>query len=351
LADELAAAEGAGLVAIPMQRRIAPAADLAAFLRLLRVLRRLRPNLTEFSTPKAGLLGNVAALLCSVPTRVYMLRGLRLETAQGLKRIVLKVAERIAAACAHTVVCNSESLRERARVLGVARESKLHLVGDGSSNGVDMARFAPGADAMRAQLGIAPDAPVVGFVGRLTRDKGVPELVEAFDRLLESLPGARLLLVGWYDRSEDALSPEWRARIDAHSGIVHTGIVQDTAPYYRAMDVLALPTWREGFPNVALEAAASGIPVIATLTTGARDAVLDEITGLLISPGNVEVLTESMLALLKDDCKRAAMGHAARRWVEKSFNQSRVLGETTAFYRQLMLEAEGRPVEVAADTV
>jgi glycosyltransferase involved in cell wall biosynthesis len=197
-----------------------------------------------------------------------MLRGLRLETLTGLRRHMLLAAERIAAGCAHLVVCNSESLRAQAMALQIADESKLHLIGNGSSNGIDVDRFSPGTEEVRERLGIPQPAPVIGFVGRLTRDKGVPELIDAFDRIVAAVPLARLLLVGWFDESDDSLSEELRARIDDHPSIVRTGFVVDTAPYYRAMDMMVLPTWREGFPNVVLEAAATGIPVITTLSTG-----------------------------------------------------------------------------------
>jgi glycosyltransferase involved in cell wall biosynthesis len=340
MAEQLAADEGAVLVAIPMRRGIAPLADVVSFIRLTLALLLLRPTITEFSTPKAALLGNVAAFLCRVPSRVYLLRGLRLETSSGFKRTLLNATERLAAACAHVVVCNSKSLRRKAIDLGVAHESKLRLIAHGSSNGVDVARFFPGPDTMRAQLGIPADAPVLGFVGRLTRDKGIPDLVEAFNRLLENVPDARLLLVGWFDESEDALSLYQRARVEAHPRIIRTGFVADPAPYYRAMDLLVLPTWREGFPNVVLEAAASGLPVVSTFTTGARDAVLPAITGLLVPPGDPHALAEALLALIEHPQRRISMGEAGRRWVVQKFVDRRVLGLTVTLYQQLLWQAK-----------
>jgi glycosyltransferase involved in cell wall biosynthesis len=195
---------------------------------------------------------------------------------------------------------------------------------------------------MRAGLGIDPGAPVVGYVGRLTRDKGIPELVEAFNQLRASLPNVVLLLVGWFDESEDALTVFQRFQIEAHSRIVHTGFVADTAPYYRSMDLLVLPTWREGFPNVALEAAASGVPVITTLATGARDAVLSGVTGIRVPPGDPLTLSEAMITLLQHRRTRMEMGRAARRWVTAQFTDRRVLGRTIEFYRALLQEADER---------
>jgi glycosyltransferase involved in cell wall biosynthesis len=315
---------------------MAPAADLLSLLRLCWLLWRLKPEMTEFSTPKAGLLGSVAAMLCGVPSRVYLLRGLRLETSTGIKRCILLAAERVASACSHVVLCNSESLRNQALALRVAPEDKLRLLGSGSSNGVDVERFSPGPGTLRARLGLPPDAPVVGFVGRLTRDKGLPELVEAFDAILAARPQAHLLLVGWFDASEDALGSALRSRIKNHPHIHMTGYVADTAPYYRAMDVMVLPTWREGFPNVVLEAAASGIPVVTTLCTGSRDAVVPEVTGLLIPPGYPVAIREAVLQLLYNPERCCRMGEAARAWVMENYINDRVQGLTVRCYKSLL---------------
>jgi glycosyltransferase involved in cell wall biosynthesis len=336
LLDCTAAREGVEAVAIPIQRQIAPLADLVSLLRLCWLLLRLRPQMTEFSTPKAGLLGNLAALLCGVPRRIYMLRGLKLETSTGFERIVLLAAERLAAACAQVVLCNSNSMLSEALALGVAPAEKLQLLGKGSSNGVNVERFAPGPSDVREQLGLPREAPVVGLVGRLTRDKGLPELIEAFDTILKAEPKAHLLLVGWFDASEDAVSATLRTRILNHPRIHCTGFVADTAPYYRAMDLMVLPTWREGFPNVVLEAAATGIPVITTLCTGSRDSVVHEVTGLLIPPGYPEVISEAVLKLLRDPALRCQMGESARALVLKHFVEEGVLGLTAAFYKSLL---------------
>ena len=349
LLKRIAREEGVHAVAIPIRRAIAPFSDLMSLLHLFRVIERLRPDVTEFSTPKAGLLGNMAARWCHVPVRVYLLRGLRLETLAGFKRSILLWAERLASACAQYVVCNSRSLRTNAEALGVAPGHKLRLLGSGSSHGVDIERFSPGPDEMRQTLGIAQRAPVIGFVGRLTRDKGIPELIDAFDEISHAVPSARLLLVGWFDRSDDVLSEALRKKILAHPGIVFSGYVEDTAPYYKAMDVMVLPTWREGFPNVVLEAAATGIPVVTTVSTGSRDAVLPEVTGLLVPAGYPHAIAEALLRLMANSQERIRMGRAARAWVTERFVDGRVLGLTVGFYRKL-LEDAGARVETALVT-
>jgi glycosyltransferase involved in cell wall biosynthesis len=336
LLEQTARSEQVDAYAIPMERGISFFADMVAFARIWRLLRNLKPDIVEFSTPKAGLLGTLAALICRIPARIYFLRGLRLETAQGLKRCLLLWAERIASYCAHSVVCNSRSLRAQALALGIAPASKLVVLGEGSSNGVDLERFAPGPSRVREELGIPREAPVIGFVGRLTADKGLPELLEAFAAILRHEPRAYLLLVGWFDAAEDALEVGMRARIEGHPRIVCTGFVTDTAPYYRAMDLMVLPSWREGFPNVVLEAAATGVPVIATLCTGSQDAVVPEVTGLLVPPGYPDAICEAVLGLLRDADRCRSMSAAARRWVVENYEDRRVLGTAVAFYLNLI---------------
>jgi glycosyltransferase involved in cell wall biosynthesis len=322
-----------------MEREFAPYTDLVSLVRLWRLLRKLRPDATEFSTPKAGVLGTLAARLAGVPRRVYLLRGLKVETAIGFRRLVLLESERLAMACAHVVICNSASLRAKVLELGLAPAAKLRVLGDGSSKGVDLDRFAPGPDEMRSRLNIPPAAPVVGFVGKLTRDKGLPELIDAFDQILMKEPLARLLLVGWFDVAEDGVDERLRLRIQNHPSIISTGFVADTAPYYRAMDLLVLPTRREGFPNVVLEAAATGVPVITTRATGSRDSVVPGVTGLLISPRSADEISKAVLKLLCDP-QRSRMGEAGRTWVMGRFEKRHVLGMTVAFYLNLLKPRE-----------
>jgi glycosyltransferase involved in cell wall biosynthesis len=268
-----------------------------------------------------------------------MLRGLRLERTCGLKRRLLLAAERLACRCAHVVLCNSHSLRAQALALGLASESRLRLLGNGSSNGVDIDHFSPGASRVRSRLRLPRQAKVVGFVGRLTRDKGVPELIEAFDRILEREPDAHLLLVGWFDNGEDEIPSSLRHHINWHPRIHSIGFVPDPLPYYRAMDVMVLPTWREGFPNVVLEAAATGIPVVTTLATGSRDSVVPEVTGLLIPPGYPEAIVEAVCKLLADPERAHRIGAAARTWVVKNYVDEHVLRLTSTFYKALLAEA------------
>jgi glycosyltransferase involved in cell wall biosynthesis len=218
----------------------------------------------------------------------------------------------------------------------IAPAEKLVVLGHGSTNGVDTERFCPGGSDVRERLGIPADAPVVGFVGRLTRHKGIPELMEAFQEALKREPKSWLLLVGWFDRSEDFLDEKLRTVIESHPQVRVTGIVDDPAPYYRAMDIFVLPTHREGFPNAALEAAACRLPVITTDVTGARDAVVNGETGCLIPARCPEAITDSVLTLIRDKESRLRLGAGGRRWAVERYKQQKVLRLAVEFYRSLL---------------
>jgi glycosyltransferase involved in cell wall biosynthesis len=333
--------DGVRTVAVSMARDISPWKDLVSLWRLAGVMWRLRPTITNVATPKAGLLGGLASWLCGVPCRYYTLLGLRCETTTGLKRKVLLLTERIACACAHRVICVSESLRQKAIDLGIVDAHRTLVLGSGSFNGVDVVRFAPTAETLRRaaqlrrHLRIPAEAPVVGFVGRLTRDKGIAELVEAYSQLRKRFPELRLLLVG--DPEEgDPLHPETHRYIESEPQIIRTGFVQDPVLYYHVMDVLAFPTHREGFGNAVIEAHAAGKPVVAARSTGVVDSVIDGVTGILVPIGDAGALTDALERLLQDTNLAATLGSAGRERVRREFKQERMWEALVQEYLRLL---------------
>jgi glycosyltransferase involved in cell wall biosynthesis len=350
LLTEVESSQGAGSVAVPMEREIRPLHDLISLWELHRTIRAVRPDVVDVSTPKAGLLGSVAALLARVPCRVYTLRGLRMETATGFKRLVLWLAERVACTCAHRVVPVSESLRLRAIELKLVSPNKIHWLGNGSG-GVDTEQFTPRlrktdqVAQLRQMLGLTGKETVIGFAGRFVKDKGIRELVEAFRELSTSRPDLRLLLVGHFENG-DPVEPEIRRYIESNPAILRPGFVPDTAPYYALMDVFVLPSYREGLPGVPLEAQASEVPVVTTNATGTVDSVQHGITGLIVPVKDAKALTEAIDTLLRNPTMRADMGHAGRKWMERDFRPEVIWHAYADMYRE-MLEASsqrrGRP--------
>lgn len=343
------AQEGVPVFEVPMAREIAPAADLLSLVRLGRAIRAFRPHLVHAGTPKAGLLGMLAARRAGVPVRLYTVRGLRLETARGARRRLLAAAERAAAGLAQRVVCVSASLRRRYLDLGLAPAEKVTVLGAGSSNGVDAERFRPRppgdpeAAARRRELGIPEGAPVVGFVGRFTRDKGIGELLDAFDGPVSArFPEARLLLVGGFEEG-DPVPAGVRELLASHPRVARAGFVLDTAPWYGPMEVLAFPSRREGFPNAPLEAAASAVPVVGWAATGTIDAVADGETGRLVPVGDVAALGEALVRYLSDRGLARRHGAAGRARVERLFRRERVWEEWERELRRLLAE-RGLPV-------
>ena len=190
---------------------------------------------------------------------------------------------------------------------------------------------------MRKQYDIAPDECIVGFVGRLTRDKGIVDLVESFERLARQGKRIHLLLVGDFE-SGDPVPESIVNRIDRNPNITRTGFAKDTAPYYSLFNILVFPSYREGFPNVPMEAAAAGLPVVGYRATGTVDAVVDQVTGTLVPVGSQIALSDAMEKYLNDPQLGLAHGHAGRRRVKEHFRQEVVWDSLYEIYRELLVQ-------------
>jgi glycosyltransferase involved in cell wall biosynthesis len=326
--------------AVAMERRITPLRDIASVVRLWRLFRRERPDVVHAHTPKGGLLGTLAATAARVPVRIYHMRGLPLATQKGWRRFLLAQTERVSCALAHRVLCVGESLREAAVEAGISTRDRLTVLGAGSGQGVDTSRFDPSRFdaaarlARRRELAVPDDALVFGFVGRLVRDKGILELWEAWQQVREQIPHAVLIVVGGAD-SRDAAPPEMLDALARDERVRMVGFVSEPPATYAAMDVVVLPTYREGFPNVPLEAAAMCRPVVATAVTGCVDAVRDGETGTLVRARSGDDLARAMLRYASDPELRTEHGEAARRRVLRDFRRERVWQHLADEYARL----------------
>lgn len=326
---EVAMPKGVSIVEMPVERKIAPWRDIASAWKLWRAVRTLRPAVTNVGTPKAGLLGGFAAWLNRVPARFYTLHGLRFETTNGLKRRLLVFAERLACRFAHRVICVSRSVQEKAISYGVTTRQRSVVFGAGSCNGVNVSRFDANpkllrrAAEVRKELRVPLCATVILFMGRLTRDKGIPELMQAFSRLDKQHSDIRLVLAGCFE-DEDPLPSDVREGLESHPHVIFAGAVQDTPAYYTMADIVVLPSHREGLPTVILEAQAAGKPVVGANATGIVDLIEDGETGLLFPIGDVHALCEALSKLIENKKFADKLGRAGMDQIKRDFQQERI---------------------------
>lgn len=287
---------GVRTVGVQMARRVSPLTDWESLERLRDLFSALQPDIVHAHTPKGGLLGMLAAAAVKVPVRLYQMRGLPYVTQRGAMRSVLAMTERLSCRAATGVICQSRSLLTTATRERLVEPARAEVVLEGS-NGVDTSffrreRWAAAGQALRAEWGAQQGDVVFVFVGRLVRDKGVPELLEAFARVRARVPRAQLVLVGPHE-DRDGLDEATKQRL-GEPQVRAVGFQANPAPFLAAADVFVLPSHREGFPNAPLEAAALGVPVVSTTVPGCNDAVEAERTGLLVAPNDPTSLAAAM---------------------------------------------------------
>ena len=325
--QELAEDEGVRAFDLPMRRDPALMHDLVSLIRAVALLRRLRPEVVVAATPKAGLIAMIAAWATGVPVRVYQLWGLRLETERGWRRALFTLLERIAGKLATQVVANSQSLAEEARRLHLS--ATVDVLGPGSSHGVDLdffdsknAGIPPADSATMRRVSECAESVVIGYVGRVHRDKGVDTLLDAVSLLAGQGIPLVLLVVG---PIEDVLLKERIEEVSMPNlTIVMTGPVSDPRPYFLLMHVHVLPTRREGFPNVVLEAGALGVPTITTLATGARDSVVNNVTGILVPVDDVVQMSREIGNITSSVTQRAMFSENARAHVAANYGRDTI---------------------------
>lgn len=349
--ERFAKREGVSFHAIPMTRVISPFRDLVSVIRLARFFRARRPDIVHAHTPKAGLLAIVAAFLTGVPCRIFHIHGHPHSTARGLARTILKLSTRIPAALATRVLCVSASSLDVAVAEGLCVPDKISVVAGGSSNGVDAEqRFSP--DGLLPDDKFKPNGGdlVIGFAGRLVCDKGIRELHAAWRRIRAEFPNTRLLIAGAPEQ-RDAVPGELLNSFRSDERVRFLGWTNDMPAFYSAIDVLALPSYREGLPTVVLEAAAMQVPAVAARSVGCVDAVVDGVTGLLVEPGDSYGLAGALRAYLTDPELRVRHGHAARERVLRDFRPEDVWRATLAEYQAALdptRRSRSRLAELAA---
>jgi glycosyltransferase involved in cell wall biosynthesis len=325
-----------------MERKPSPVQDLRSLLALIRLLRKVRPHVVHAHTPKAGLLGMLAAKIVGIPVRLYTVHGLPLETRTGAKRMVLASAERASAAFSTATYAVSRSVRENCVRFGLSPSDRISVLGDGSCAGVEVGAFQPrlgnpGGLDLRKKHAIPADAPTALFVGRLSRDKGIEVLADAWLVAVEKVPNLHLLIAGEPDHT-DPVSEQAMGVLSSDSRIVFLGNVERARmpAVYEASDFAVLPTFREGLPQVALETGAMGIAMVSTRVCGVVDAVVEGETGILVEARNAVALAEAICSMATNHELRRKLGIAAQAYVKRCFSEERVNQLWIAEYRRLV---------------
>jgi Glycosyltransferase len=336
--------EGIVMEAINMSRKITPFQDLKSLWEMWNFLRKEKPQIVHTHTPKAGIIGMLAARLAGVPHRLHTVAGLPLMEATGIKRKILNFVEKLTYSSATRVYPNSKGLYDFILQNNFTQSNKLKIIANGSSNGINTTFFSPEQvsetekAALREKLNIQPDDFVFVFVGRIVSDKGINELIKAFSELQTAennqLTGIKLLLVGGLESDLDPLNPETLAEINQNRDIISVGFQQDVRPFFAISDALAFPSYREGFPNVVMQAGSMGLPSIVSDINGCNEIIVEGENGLIIPPKNVEKLKEKMLTLARDKNLYTKLKENSRRMIENRYEQSVV-------WKALLEEYEG----------
>ena len=322
---------------IDIERNISPFKDILSLFKLIQFFRLHQFTLVQSITPKAGLLSMSAAWICRVPMRVHIFTGQVWVTRRGFSRWYLKICDRLIATLATSLLADSPSQREFLITEGVVRAQDIQVLGDGSICGVDQLRFKLNQSAkerVRSQLEIPEDATVALFMGRLKRDKGVLDLARAVG-MLQSVPNN--LYVLFVGPDEESLVDQILELVTPRSNQVRfVGPVDNPEDFFAAADFLCLPSYREGFGLVTIEAAAVGIPTLASRIYGITDAIVDGVTGILHEPGDLVDIAKGLQEMTMHPEKRQEMGVAAKNRALELFSTSRIVGAQLSFYQALI---------------
>lgn len=328
--NQVIANEGCRHAVVNLTRKISPLQDLKALFQLIKLIISFRPDIVHTHTPKAGLIGMLAAWYCNVPVRMHTIAGLPWIEFSGIKKMVLKWTEKITAHCAQYVYVNSRSLMDylfREKILTDLR--KMRVLGAGTSNGIDLDYFSENPEILdkaiqlKKETRLPENGRVWLFVGRVVSDKGIRELFHAFCKVHHDFPEDQLWLVGPAE-SKNALPESFFDEIKNHTNVYLWGYQDDVRPFMKAASALVFPSYREGFPNVPLQAAAMGCPLILSDINGCNELVSHEQNGLLVPVKDDKLLSIAMLRMRKDRDMRLAFIEKTLQIVKSQYSQSQI---------------------------
>lgn len=342
-AKEFTQREGIPTVLIPhLVRPISIGNDLRALGELIRLFRKEKPYIVHANTPKASLLGMVAAWICRVPHRIYTVTGLRFETSTGFMRWLLKTMERITCACATKVIPEGQGVKKTLYREHITSKP-MAVLHNGNINGIDLKHFdrtpeaVERANQIREEIG---GSFAYLFVGRIVRDKGITELVDAFERVHIEHPETRLILVGTQEPELDPLPDRTQRLIADNDAIIEAGWQDDVRPWFVASDLFTFPSYREGFPNVVMQAGALGIPSIVTDINGSNEIIIEGKNGTIIPTKDTDALYRKMTEALEQRDRQTEMSAQCRPLITSRYRQEDVWRATLEMYRSLTDDAK-----------
>lgn len=333
--------EGVSIIPIEMTRTISPIQDMKSVWLLYKLFKKEKPLIVHTHTPKAGTVGMLAAKLAGVPHRLHTIAGLPLLEVQGNKRRLLDVVEKATYACATNIYPNSKGLYDIILENNYTKSEKLKVIGQGSSNGIDTSHFnsehfsPEEKHKLKNELKIHEGDFVFIFVGRLVKDKGVNELLEAFQNLSRQNSKAKLLLVGFLETELDPLSAASLAIIENNKNIVFVGFQKDVRPYFSIANALVFPSYREGFPNVVMQAGAMGLPSIVSNINGCNEIIIENENGIIIPVKNSDAIYNAMDRFIKDETLMNKLKTNARKMIVDRYEQQVVWDAILAEYKRL----------------
>ncbi|HBC02688.1 MAG: glycosyltransferase family 1 protein [Aequorivita sp.] len=334
--------EGVRVFPLELTRKITPIKDIAAVFKLYRFLKKEKPSIVHTHTPKAGIVGMTAAWFAGVPNRLHTVAGMPLMEASGFKRKVLNFVEKLTYRFATEVYPNSKGLYDFIIAENFTKASKLSIIGNGSSNGIDTKYFDPVSYSendkisLRDKLKIPQGHFLYIFVGRLVKDKGINELITAFSKLSDSNNAISLLLVGPFENDLDPLLPESLSTIEKHPNIYTVGYQSDVRPYFSIADALVFPSYREGFPNVVMQAGAMGLPSIVTDINGCNEIIAHGKNGLIIPSKDTQALYNSIKQLSTKPSLFANLKANSREMITSRYERQQVWDALLFKYQRLL---------------
>src|SRR5690554_3439287 len=337
-------------IAIEMQRNISPLKDIKSLIQLYRLFKKEKPAIVHSITPKAGLLSMLAAKFAGVPVRIHMFTGLIFPTKTGFMQKLLIKMDKLLCWAATDIIPEGNGVKQDLIGYNITKKP-LNILANGNVNGIDIDYYnsthynTEQKQSLKKELNIQENDFLFVFVGRLVSDKGINELVQAFKELKSKETNAKLLLVGSLETALDPLNPETLQEIETNDAIISVGYQNDVRPYFSISDALVFPSYREGFPNVVLQAGAMGLPSIVSDINGCNEIIKEKENGLIVPPKNTDALKQAMQQIEQDETLRTKLQSNAREMIVDRFEQT-VLWEALLEEYQRLLKEYQRLVEI-----